>query len=123
MDGQASQDEARLRRLVDSRNWYKLVPDFKHEVVTSGIGSGDTYVSAARTSDGETIIAYIPRNGESIRIEMGTITGKHARAWWFNPRNGESTLIGTFPSKRSRDFQKPDDQDWILVVDNASTGL
>jgi hypothetical protein len=123
MDGQASLDEARLKKLVDSRNWYELVPDLKHEIILSGTGTGETYVSAASTSEGETMIAYIPRNGEPVQIDMNRITGRRLYAWWYNPRNGEATLIGRYPSKGRRVFQKPDEQDWILVMDDASAGL
>jgi hypothetical protein len=123
LDGQASTDEARLKDLVDSRAWYKLVPDVKHEAVVSGTGSDESFVAVARTADGETIIAYIPREGSPVQVDMGMISGKNANAWWYNPRNGVAGFIGKFPARNIMDFQKPDNEDWILVIDNASGGF
>jgi hypothetical protein len=123
MDGQGSMDAERLKRLVDSRKWFNLIPDYDHEVVTTGYGSGETYISAARTMDGETVIIYIPQDGTSIDVNLTKISGKKAKAWWFNPRNGEVSLIGKFPARDSEVIQAPDTQDWVLVIDNASANL
>ena len=71
----------------------------------------------------ESVIVYIPREGAPVRIDLEMISGKNANAWWYNPRNGEPSFIGKFPSKGSRNFQKPDNQDWVLVIDNASGGF
>jgi Protein of unknown function (DUF4038) len=51
-------------RLFHSRNWYDLIPDQKHEVVSGGLGEfqGLDYLAPARTSDGNTVIAYMPTN-------------------------------------------------------------
>jgi hypothetical protein len=54
---------------------------------------------------------------------MHKVSGKTARAWWFNPRNGEATLIGEFPTTGEREFlapEKGEELDWILVLDDAS---
>jgi len=123
MDGQASKDEERLKKLVDSREWHKLIPDIDHDIVISGTGSGETYVAAALTSDANTLIAYIPKDAEPVSIAMNKITGRQTRAWWFDPRTGETAHIGDFPAKGSRIFQKPDSLDWVLVIDSASTGF
>jgi hypothetical protein len=45
------------------------------------------------------------------------------KAWWFNPRNGEATAIGTFEPAGEREFTPPDPGemiDWVLVLDDAS---
>jgi hypothetical protein len=123
MDGQGSMDAARLKKLVDSRKWFNLVPDYNHEVVTNGYGSGESYVSAARTMDGETVIIYIPQDGTSIDVDLTNISGRKTKAWWFNPRDGESSLIGKFLTRNTETFQKPDSHDWVLVIDKASANL
>jgi hypothetical protein len=123
MDGQGSRDAARLKRLVDSRNWYKLEPDFNHTVVTSGFGSEETYISAARTYDGESIIIYIPPGGGPFQVDMRRISGKRASLWWYNPRNGEALPAGKLAAKKIRQFEKPDEFDWIMVIDDASANF
>ena len=44
-------------------------------------------------------------------------------AWWFNPRTGIATSIGTFDNAADRTFTPPDAGemiDWVLVLDDAS---
>ena len=56
---------------------------------------------------------------------MSAITGATVKAWWFNPRNGTATPIGTFPNTGERAFTPPDAGemlDWVLVLDDAAKG-
>jgi hypothetical protein len=44
------------------------------------------------------------------------------QAYWYNPRNGTSTAIGTVNNNGVREFVPPSSgygQDWILVLDDA----
>jgi hypothetical protein len=122
-------DEARadlphIRALFETRAWQNLVPDQSHTVVVSGFGSttGSDYVGAARTSDGATIIAYIPFR-KQITVDRTEISGSTIRAWWFDPRNGDAQLIGTFPTTGTQGFTPPTNDDWVLVLDDASLNL
>lgn len=48
------------------------------------------------------------------------------RAWWFNPRTGAATDLGTFSATGTRTFTPPTsgtDHDWLLVVDDATRGF
>jgi hypothetical protein len=81
---------------------------------------------AARTSDGQTIIAYIPNgNAATVTVDMSKITdpASQAKCWWFNPRAGSSTLIGNYAASGSRQFTPPDANDWVLTVDSAAANL
>jgi hypothetical protein len=52
---------------------------------------------------------------------MNAIAGAKVRAWWFNPRTGDATSIGTFSSASEREFIPPDSGemlDWVLVLDD-----
>ncbi len=43
------------------------------------------------------------------------------RAYWFNPRDGQSTLIGEFDKTPKRTFKAPEwGPDWVLVLDDAA---
>ncbi|MCL1821295.1 MAG: hypothetical protein FWG22_00560 [Prolixibacteraceae bacterium] len=47
---------------------------------------------------------------------------EQVKVWWYNPRNGEVTEIGVFPTKGMRKFDPPSGgrgNDWILVLNNA----
>jgi hypothetical protein len=143
-DGSVGQ--AWLGKLFRSREHWKLVPDIEHTAMTGGSSSSllmsakaflgpllgrqphaeETLSVAARTADGQTIIAYVPNgNAATITIAMDRIADatRRAKCWWFNPRDGSSRLIGTFPATGSRKFNPPDREDWVLVVDSLGAGL
>jgi len=124
LNSTASQDMPRLKALFNSRPWFDLVPDDKHEVVVDGLGEfrGLDYLSAARTENGRTMIAYMPTT-RVVTVDMTKISGKEATAWWFNPRSGKSDSIGQYPTAGKRQFTPPGDGDWVLVLDDASFHL
>lgn len=116
-----------LGKLFRSREHWKLVPDINHTVVTAGYGTLGTWPQATltttgRTSDGQTIIAYIPNgNAATLTLDMSKITSASsiAKCWWFNPSSGSTTLIGSFANSGTRNFTPPDSNDWVLVIDDA----
>ncbi|MGH9957792.1 MAG: glycoside hydrolase family 140 protein [Pyrinomonadaceae bacterium] len=113
---------AYLGWLFASRAFCELVPDQGHSVLTAGFQSGTNYASAARASDGSSVIAYIPTR-RTVTIALSQIAGTSARAWWFNPRTAVATLINTYPTSGTTTFTPPDANDWVLVLDNASLNL
>jgi Protein of unknown function (DUF4038)/Putative collagen-binding domain of a collagenase len=137
-----------LGKLFRSREHWKLVPDAAHTIMTDGYDSrgffsstresvrsvvyhlpyrlGDASSEAARTDDGQTVIAYVPNgNATTIMIDMSKISDSalQAKCWWFNPRDGSSVSIGTFTTVGARKFTPPDGNDWVLVLDSASANL
>lgn len=137
-----------LGRLFRSREHWKLVPDLNHTVMVAGYDSRSFFSStwehiryfanktpyrlgsassvAARTSDGQTIMAYIPNgNATTLTISMTAIVdaGSQAKCWWFNPRDGSSSLIGVVATRGTRKFTPPDSNDWVLVIDSLSANL
>lgn len=124
MDGVGSEDMVRLRELFTSRPWHELVPDERHQVVIDGLGefNGLDYLAAARTRDGGTVVAYLPTS-RSFTVDLGQLTGKSARVWWYNPRTGGSTPAGDLPTGGRRRFTPPGEGDWVLVLDDASRNL
>lgn len=148
LGGPGSVGQSWMGRLFRSREHWKLVPDINHKVLTAGyeprlslgivkeslrsivyrlpVRPPDALAVAARTSDGQTIIAYIPSgNRSTIAIDMAKISDPQslAQCWWFNPRDGSDTLIGSFGTNGSRDFTAPDGDDWVLVIDGQSSHL
>jgi Protein of unknown function (DUF4038)/Putative collagen-binding domain of a collagenase len=121
LDSTASRDMARLHKLFTSRAWYELVPDQMHSVVTTGLGelNGLDYLAAARAEDGSTVIAYMP-TARKITVDMSKTSGTEANAWWFNPRSGEASAAGNFPTQGFREFTPPGTGDWVLVLDDSS---
>jgi hypothetical protein len=124
LNSTGAQDMTRLGELFASRPWYELVPDQKHEVVVDGLGEfrGLDYLAAARTPDGGTVIGYMPTT-RKIAIDMSKVSGKAAKAWWYNPRTGRAESAGELPTSGKRQFTPPGDGDWVIVLDDAARGF
>jgi hypothetical protein len=126
MDNPASFDQQRLGQLFRSREHWKLVADRDHTVVTAGYGSGVNLSVTSRTSDGQTIIAYLPNgNATTLTVDMTKITSGiyQATCWWFNPSSGATSLIGSYANSGTKNFTPPDSNDWVLVIDDANANL
>jgi len=62
-------------------------------------------------------------SGRSFKVRMDVIHGAQVKAWWFDPRQGTASAIGTFDSTGERQFTPPtpgETLDWILVLDDAA---
>ena len=126
LSSSGSMGQEYLGQLMRSREHWLMVPDTTHSILTAGFGSGSTLSVAARSSDGQTIIAYVSDgNATAKTINMSEITSASstAIAWWYNPQTGTAMLIGTFPNSGSQSFTAPDGNDWVLVIDDASANL
>lgn len=91
-------------------------------VPTSVPGAGRYRFVATRDSEGSYAMVYAPV-GRSFRVRMNAVTGASVRAWWYNPRNGQATELGTFDNQGEREFTPPDPgemADWVLVLDDAA---
>jgi hypothetical protein len=122
LDSAGSSQLSRVGRLFTSRAFQELVPDTAHVVLTGGYQSGDTLATTARTRDGSTVIAYVPSR-RAVTIDMAKVSGSAADAWWFDPRSGQATFVGAFPTSGARAFTPPDANDWVLVIDDSSRSL
>jgi hypothetical protein len=127
-----------LRTLLESRPMSMRIPD-EWLLVNDPLSTVDR-IQACRGSDGSYLFVYTS-SGKPVRIRMrdkihDKLTGKVARAWWYDPRNGTSRLIAEFPKTEpgdrpadvrrldiTREFTPPSSgpgNDWVLVVDDAS---
>jgi hypothetical protein len=111
-------------KLFNSRKWYELVPDQKHEVVIEGLGElfGLDYLSAAQMKDGSTVIAYIPAS-RTVKVDLSKVSSSKVNAWWFDPQMGNATSLGKFQTRGLKEFTPPREGDWVLVLDDASKCL
>jgi hypothetical protein len=108
-----------LRRLIESRPFVSRVPD--QSLIASDPGDDIDHLQATRGE--EYAFVYSPM-GASFRIHLGRITGDEVKAWWFDPRTGNTTPIDTFPNRGDREFDPPGEpavgNDWVLVLDDAA---
>jgi hypothetical protein len=117
---------AYLNGLFAPRQWYALVPDQAHAVVTAGFGTfGESdYVTAARTPDRTLAMAYLP-SSRTITVDLSTLSGQ-VKARWYDPTAGTFTSISgsPFANVGSMQFTPPGanaggDGDWVLVLETA----
>ncbi|TVQ06869.1 MAG: DUF4038 domain-containing protein [Balneolaceae bacterium] len=115
------------RWLMESRPFLSRIPDdnilVPHPVAASIVpGAGEYRFTATRDTDGTYAMIYAPV-GRQFEVRMDVIKGSDVVAWWYNPRDGSSERIGTFPNTDTQKFLPPtkgEKLDWILVLDDAS---
>jgi hypothetical protein len=116
------------RALMESRPFLTRIPDpdvvVTGRVPTSMPGAGRYYFASTRDADGTYAMVYAPV-GRPFSVRLDTIRGARVKAWWFDPRTGEASAIGTFPNTGEREFTPPargEMLDWVLVLDDESKG-
>jgi hypothetical protein len=119
LDSVLSFDLSYLGRFFKSRTFTRLVPDQAGSVLTVGVQSGETKATAARATDGSSVIVYLPTRRQ-VTVDLASVGGAQGHGWWFNPRDATTIDLGTFQNTGSRSFTPPDGNDWVLVIDNAS---
>ncbi len=112
-----------VRRLFESRPFLKLVP--AQGAVSVSHGQEQRFIRAARGSDGSYLFVY-STFGEGFRVDLSKISGEQINACWYSPREGTGKPIGTFANTcESKTFLPPSqgrNNDWVLVLDDASLG-
>lgn len=107
-----------LKQLMLSRSFLDRVPD--QSLIAGDAGEKYDYVIATRGIDYAMAYTY---NGRRFAVNMGKIKGEQAKASWFNPRNGRTEAIGTFPNQGIVEFDPPgeveDGNDWVLILDGV----
>lgn len=107
-----------IRNLFEQRDFSKLVPD--QSAIYGKNYQDDNHIRVAVASDASFLITYMAQ-GQPATIVMKKIRGPKVRAYWYNPRNGEATLIGEYKNQGFQSFTPPSsgiDNDWALVLDN-----
>lgn len=104
-----------LRQLIESRPFLRIRPD--PELLVSNYG-GANHMQAARGDD----YAYIYSPcGLSFRVNMGRISGEKVKAYWYDPRNGETHYIDEYLNTGTATFVPPSsgrNNDWVLLLDD-----
>jgi hypothetical protein len=117
LDSPGSRSLARFRELVTALpGWWNLVPD--PEILVSGAGTGYALNTAARSADGDWLLAYLSGPGEvSIRLD-GLTASSRARSVWIHPASGERVPVGELLVEGSKTFISPEAwEDALLLVE------
>lgn len=113
----------RWQKLFTSRHWHTLVPDQSNQVLTAGAQTGTSHATAARASDGSSIIVYLPSQRQ-VTINAAQLQAGALTVWWYDPATGTTTLEpGPFSTAAPLTLTPPAAGDWVLVVDAAGFGF
>jgi Protein of unknown function (DUF4038)/Putative collagen-binding domain of a collagenase len=116
IDHPGAQQMIHLKNLMLSKPYLDRVPD--QSLIASGQGEKYNHLVGTRGKNYAFIYTY---NGRNMNIAMGKISGSKVKASWYDPRNGEKKLIGTFNNKGVQSFNPPGEQqdgnDWVLVLE------
>jgi hypothetical protein len=120
-----------LVRLFARRQWFRFVPDQRHEIVTGGYGKfsstgsvrSSNYVTTALTPDRTLVVSYLP-DGGTVTLNLARITGRgRIQARWYDPSRGTYAPVSgsPFPKSRQVHLSTPGkngdgDRDWVLVL-------
>ncbi len=123
-----------LRWLIESRPMRDRVPRRKAIVSDLGAPKNQTAIVAAGAADGGWLMVY-SAGGRPFEIDMASVSGAKARAWWFNPRDGlavdsegraAKAPFAELPTAGAAAFAPPssgEGQDWVLVLDDDARGF
>jgi hypothetical protein len=121
MDSPGARQMGILRKILSSRQWWKLAPD--PSVFVLGANSDKTLNVAARSTNGDSIIVYLSSR-TTVTIDLSRITAsKTVRATWVNPETGEETPAGEFPQTSRVQFATPGAGDDAVLLLDAKTAM
>ena len=106
-----------LKNLILSRPYFGRVPD---QSLLISPKAGDEHICC--TINVSYTLIYLPLGGE-VEIKTNDLKWDETVGWWFDPRTGESELIGKFKMKDKVTFTAPGkgrENDWVLVLDDSS---
>lgn len=110
------------KNLILSRPFFSRIPDnsFLYEQFDKA-----ERITATRDIDRSYAFIY-SESGRAIRLNLTAIAkGDKVKAWWYDPRNGDSHLIGLIEKCESYTFTPLTagaGNDWILVLDDPKAG-
>jgi hypothetical protein len=110
---------AAARRLFDSRPWQTLAPD--QSLLRGRAGEA----RAGRAADGSFALVYLPAP-HPVSVDTRRISGQRVRAWWFDPRTGQTRPAALAATTGTVPLVPPargSDEDWVLVLDDGARGF
>jgi hypothetical protein len=122
-----------LKNLMLSRPYLSRIPDQEMLLSEQEIPPVDpgershplraAHVRATRCAEGTYAMVYLPRAEQTVTVDLSRLAG-NVKAWWYDPRDGRSHLVGEHPNHGQAAFTSPiAGPDWVLVLDDARRGF
>ena len=106
-----------VRKLMESRPYLDRIPDQSAIIENNNVPA--ERIQATRGND---YLFVYSAWGKPFTVVASKITGSQLHAYWFNPRDGKATAIGTVPNNQNNKFTPPSQgygKDWVLMLDDA----
>ncbi|MBO9611702.1 MAG: glycoside hydrolase family 140 protein [Dyadobacter sp.] len=104
-----------LKKLMLSKPYFERVPD---QSLIAENGERYDRLLATRGKDYALIYTW---NGRDMKIRMGKIGGAEVQASWYDPRTGQTRILGKIENKGIKTFNPPGEvrngNDWVLVLE------
>ena len=121
MDRPAGRQMGFLRSLMESRPYFRRIPD--QLLIVGDAGEGARHMQATRDREGSYAFVYFPVSDQKATLDLGRLKATHLRAWWFDTRTGIATRIDAPVVAEKQEFRSPPyGPDWVLVVEDADAG-
>jgi len=107
-----------VRRLFESRPFYKLVP--AQEMIVAGPKNDKAKIRAAIASDGSFAFIYTPM-GEKFTVNKNIIKAQRIREIWYDPRYGVAYYVHSTDNWGFQTYTPPTfgrGSDWILILED-----
>jgi len=107
-----------VRKLMESHLLLDRVPD-QSLIVENNY----TPMQRIQATRGEDYIFVYSTEGKPFTVVLGKIKGDKLNAYWFDPRKGKITNIGSISNNDKKLFTPPSSgygQDWVLVLDDPT---
>jgi hypothetical protein len=107
-----------LKQLMLSRPYFDRVPD---EGLVADQGKRYDYIAATRGKNYAFVYTY---SGRAFKVNPAALHAPWLQASWYNPRNGNTTIIGTYSGAHVLSFSPPaHDADWVLILDVVASAF
>lgn len=104
-----------LKNLILSKPYFERVPD---QSLIAENGERYDRLLATRGRDYALIYTW---NGRDMKVNMGKIGGAKVNASWYDPRTGQTKVLGKIENKGIKTFNPPGEvrngNDWVLVLE------
>src|SRR5215813_5543012 len=114
LDAPGAAQVGRIRKIFESLpEWWFLTPD--QTVLANGANTSGTVLTlSARHKDGKWAMVY-SAEPRTFSVAMNRLSGK-ARAYWVDPKTGESTPAGSYANRGERSFTTPSGWEDALLL-------